>query len=76
MNVPEEDGLPEIVITLPAHEAVTPAGRPVGVPIPVAPVVVMVIGVSVVLMQSVGEDEGVPAVLIGVTTIGVTLFST
>lgn len=69
MNVPEAVGAPEIVITLPAHEAVTPAGRPVGVPIPVAPVVVMVIGMSVVLMQSVGVDEGVPAVLSGFTVI-------
>jgi len=58
-----------MVITLFAQEAVTPAGRPIGVPIPVAPVVEMVMEVSVVLMQSVGEDEGVPAVLSGFTVM-------
>jgi len=49
------------------HDAVTPAGKPVAAPMPVAPVVAIVIGVSAVFRQSVGEDEGVPAVLSGVT---------
>ena len=45
-----------------AHAAVTPAGRPIGVPMPVAPVVVCVIdAVRAVLMQSVGVDEAAPA---------------
>jgi hypothetical protein len=39
-NVPAAVGVPLIVIVLPAHAAVTPDGKPVGVPIPVAPVVV------------------------------------
>ena len=39
------------------------------VPIPVAPVVVCVIGVSGVLIHSVGVDEAVPTVLVGVTVI-------
>ena len=69
MKGPEAVGVPTIVITLPAHEAVTPAGSPVGVPMPVAPVVAMVIGVSAVFMQSVGVDDGVPAVLVGVMLI-------
>ena len=69
MNAPEAVGVPEIVITLAAHEAVTPTGSPVGVPIPVAPVVAMVIGVSAVLIQSVGVDDGIPAVLGGVMLI-------
>ena len=62
-------GVPLMVIVLPLKEAVTPAGRPVGVPMPVAPVVVNVIGVSTVLTQSVGEDEAALTVLAGVTVI-------
>ena len=62
-------GVPLTVIVLPEKEAVTPAGKPVGIPIPVAPVVVNVIGVSAVLTQSVGEDEAALTVLFGVTVI-------
>ena len=40
VNVPDAVGVPLIVITFDAHAAVTPAGNPVAVPIPVAPVVV------------------------------------
>ena len=69
MNVPEAVGIPEIVTTLAAQEAATPAGSPVGVPIPVAPVVAMVIGVRAVLIQNVGVDDGIPAVLGGVMFI-------
>jgi len=69
LNVPDAVGVPLMVITFALHDAVTPAGKPTAVPIPVAPVVAMVIGVSVVLTQSVGEDDGVPAVLVGVTVI-------
>jgi hypothetical protein len=68
LKVPDADGVPLIVIKLPAHAAVTPDGNPVGVPIPVAPVVPMVIfGESAVLMHSTGLDDGVPAVLLGLT---------
>ena len=67
MNVPEAVGVPEIVIVLLAQAAVTPAGKPVGVPIPVAPAVVCVMFVKVVLIQSVGVDEAAPAALVGVT---------
>ena len=56
-----------MVIVLVAHAAVTPAGKFVGLPMPVAPVVAMVIGVIAVLIHTVGEDEGVPAVLLAVT---------
>jgi hypothetical protein len=66
MNVPEADGVPLIVITFEAHAAVTPAGSPVGVPIPVAPVVVLVMAVSAVLIQTVGLLLGAAAVLLGV----------
>jgi hypothetical protein len=76
LNVPEAAGIPEIVIRLAAHEAVTPAGSPIGMPMPVAPVVAIVIGVSAVFIQSVGEDEGAPAVLRGVMlTVSVAVFA-
>ena len=55
-----------MVITLLDQTAVTPAGKPVGAPMPVAPVVAIVIGVSAVLIHSVGLEEGVPAVFNGV----------
>ena len=56
-----------MVMVLEPKEAVTPAGKPVGVPMPVAPVVVCVIDVSAVPIQSVGEDEAGPTVLFAVT---------
>jgi hypothetical protein len=55
-----------MVIVFDAHVAVTPAGSPVAVPIPVAPVVVCVIAVRAVLIQSVGVAEGAVTVLFGV----------
>ena len=51
-----------MVIVFAAQDAVTPAGRPVAVPIPVAPVVVWVIAVKAVLMHSVGVEEAEPTV--------------
>ena len=50
-------------------EALTPPGKPVAAPMPVAPVVVCVILVSAVLTQTVGVDEAAPTVLAGVTVI-------
>ena len=58
-----------MVIVLVAHAAVTPAGKPVGAPIPVAPVVVCVIGVSAVLIHRVGDDDATVTVLFAVTVI-------
>ena len=58
-----------MVMVLDAKAAVTPAGNPVAVPIPVAPVVACVILVNAVLMHKVGVDEAAPAVLFGVTVI-------
>ena len=46
------------------HEALTPAGNPVAVPIPVAPVVVWVILVKAALIQTDGEEEAAPVVLV------------
>jgi hypothetical protein len=56
-----------MVIVLEAQDAVTPAGKPVAVPIPVAPVVVCVIAVKAVLIHRVGLELAAEAVLVGVT---------
>ena len=62
MNVPDTVGVPLIVIVFDAQAAVTPAGKPEGVPIPVAPVVVCVIlGVKAVLIHKVVV---IPAVVV------------
>ncbi len=66
VNVPVAVGVPEIVIVSPDQTAVTPAGKPVAVPIPVAPVVVCVILVKAVLIHKVGDDEAAETVLSGV----------
>ena len=69
MKVPLLVGVPLIVIVFEANAAVTPDGNPVGVPIPVAPVVVWVIFTIAVLMHKVGVEEGAEAVLLGVTVM-------
>ena len=69
MKVPAKVGVPEIVMILDAQAAVTPAGRPEAVPMPVAPVMVCVMLVSAVLMHKVGVEEAAPAVSSGVTII-------
>ena len=69
MNVPDAVGVPLIVIVLVAHAAVTPAGKPVATPIPVAPVVVCVIAVSAVLIHNVGVLDAALTVLAGVIVI-------
>ena len=66
MNVPEAVGVPLMVITSAAQAALTPAGSPVAVPIPVAPVVACVILVNAVLIHKVGALDAAPAVLAGV----------
>jgi hypothetical protein len=68
-NTPLAIGVPLIVIVLLNHAAVTPAGRPVAVPIPVAPAVVWVMFVNNVLTHNVGLDEAVLAVFAAVTVI-------
>ena len=69
MNVPDAVGVPLIVIVFVAHAAVTPAGKPVAAPIPVALVVVCVIAVSAVLIHNVGVLDAALTVLFGVTVI-------
>lgn len=58
-----------MVIVLEAHAAVIPAGRPVAVPIPVAPAVVCVILVNAVLIHRVGVEEAALAVFAAVTVM-------
>jgi hypothetical protein len=63
-----------MVITFDAHVAETPAGNPFApetpaFDIPVAPVVVIVMDVSAVLIHNVGFVEGLPAVLFCLTVI-------
>jgi hypothetical protein len=58
-----------MVIVLDAHTAITPAGNPVAVPMPVAPVVVCVMLVIKVLIHGIGEDEAALTVLLVVTFI-------
>ncbi len=56
-------GLPVIEILLEAQLAITPSGKPTGVPIPVAPLVKCDISVSSESTHSVGEEDAIPAVL-------------
>ena len=49
--------------------ALTPVGKPVAVPMPVAPVVVCVMVANEVLIHNVGVDEATLVVLSGVTVI-------
>ena len=56
-------------MVLDAQVVINPAGKPIGAPIPVAPVVLWVIFVKAVLMHNVGADEAAPAVLTGLTII-------
>jgi len=69
LNVPEAVGVPEMVIVFAAHAAVTPAGKPVAAPIPVAPVVVCVMLVNAELMHNIGVEDAALTVLAGVTVI-------
>ncbi len=66
MKVPDNVGVPLMVMTLANHDAVTPAGRPVGEPIPVAPVVVCVMDGIASPKHNVGEAEAGEAVFVGV----------
>jgi len=62
-------GVPLMLITFAAQAALTPAGNPVAVPMPVAPVVACVILVNAVLIHKVGVLDAAVAVLFGVTVI-------
>ncbi len=58
-----------IVIRFDVQVAVTPVGKLVAVPIPVASVVACVILVNAVLIHNVGVSDGAAAALSGVTVI-------
>jgi len=66
VNVPAAVGVPLMVMTFADQEAVTPAGKPVAGPIPVAPVVVCVMEGSKSPRQIVGDAEAAVTVLVGV----------
>ena len=57
------------MIVFPNQLAVTPAGNPVGAPIPVAPVVVNVTEVIAEPIQTDGFEDAAVTVLFGVTVI-------
>ena len=67
--MPDAEGVPVIVISSDDQEALTPDGKPVAEPIPVAPVVAWVISVNAVLTHNVGVLDATPAVLSAVTVI-------
>ena len=69
MKVPVAVGVPLIVIVLAAQVAVTPAGKFVALPMPVALVVVCVISVIAASTVSVGVDDAVPTAQIASTVI-------
>ena len=69
MKIPDTVGVPLIVIVLDAQAAVTPAGRPVAAPMPVAMVVVCVIAVRAVFIHSVGAEEAAETVLASTTVM-------
>ena len=69
MNVPDAEGVPDIVISSDDQEALTPDGNPVAEPIPVATVVAWVIFVNAVLIHNVGVLDAEPTVLSAVTVI-------
>ena len=73
--MPVTVGVPEIVIVPAIQEAVTPAGRPVAVPMLVAMVVECVMFVNIVFTVNVGLDDAALAVLStqGVTVVMVTI---
>ena len=62
--MPDAEGVPDIVISSDDQEALTPDGKPVAEPIPVAPVVAWVMSVSAVLIHNVGVLDAPPAVFI------------
>ena len=73
MKLPAAVGVPLIVITLVDQDAVTPAGKPVAVPMPVAIVVDIVIFLSGVFTCRDGFDDGVPDELSVLSVQGVTV---
>ena len=61
--------MPLMVMTLFNHDAVTPVGNPVAVPIPVATVVLCVMLVNAVLIHKVGVLDATLTVLMALTVM-------
>ena len=53
-----------MVMTFPDHDALTPGGNPVAVPMPVAPVVACVMGANMMPEHKLGVEEAGPTVCI------------
>lgn len=68
--MPVTVGVPEIAIVPANQKAVTPAGRPIAVPMPVAMVAACIMFVNIVFTVNVGLDDAALAVL---STQGVTV---
>ena len=65
VKLPVSVGVPLIVITSLDHEAVTPVGNPVAVPMPVAPVVdIVILFVKAVFTRMEGDEDGLPTVFV------------
>jgi hypothetical protein len=60
-------GVPLMVMVFADHDAVKPSGKPVAVPMPVAPVVAICMGVMVVPVQTSGLADAAPAVFTSLT---------
>ena len=69
MNVPVTDGVPLMMMESASQTASTPDGRPVIVPIPVAPVVLCLILGKAVFKHKVGESDAALAVFDAVTVM-------
>ena len=68
-------GVPEMVIVFSDQAAVTPDGKPVEVPMPIAPKVLCVIFVNAVLIHNVGVLDAMPDVFAAVTVIAPVAFT-
>jgi hypothetical protein len=62
-------GVPLMRMVSELNVALTPDGKPVGMPMPVAPVVVCVMVVRAILIQIVGVDDAALVVFVCMTVI-------
>ena len=69
MKVPTAVGIPTMEMVSLPQDAVTPGGRPVAAPIPVAPVVVWVMARNTEFKHRLGVEEAAVTVMSGVTAI-------
>jgi hypothetical protein len=69
LNIPAAVGVPLKMMESASHTADTPSGRPVMVPMPVAPVVLCLILGKTVFKHKVGETDAALAVFDAVTVI-------